>query len=84
MSQTAKVIESKHVPVPNLSSSMPDAFFCFTWQNISITEWIGKATAEAVKELGTTTQNMIHKYPAGHSGITFVPENVPGPTPLKH
>lgn len=81
MSRTAKAIESKHLLVPDLSISMPDTFFCYTWQNISINQWIGQPTIEAVKQIGTTTRKLIRQYPGGHSNVTFVFQGVPGPTP---
>jgi hypothetical protein len=49
------------------------------YQNISIAVWVGQATLPVVKAVLEVTQDMIARFPGGHSSVAFVLDGLPAP-----
>jgi len=59
----------------------PRIYHCSAYQNVSVGIWVGQATLPAVQGLVEVGKEMNRRFPEGHSSITFVLDQLPGPTP---
>ncbi len=55
--------------------------FCYgVWRNVSIVVFYGQATIDVAHKLLRCSQQMVLRYPRGHSTVTFVLNKVPPPS----